>query len=108
MLAIVLQDKKTSEEFYKLYYEMLEDIPDNAMVKVAKDCLYTCRFFPTIAEIRQKAEKFNIEKSEQLMLERDSSCEGVIKDGICNIRNRCSHLFTTKCKEGEVLDAIVK
>lgn len=56
MMAIVLQDKKISDEFIAIYQEMLADIPDDVLIKAMKDCLLTCRFFPSIAEIREKAE----------------------------------------------------
>ena len=53
-LAILFQDKKTSEEFYEIYQEYLSDLPDEVVVSAIKNCICECRFFPTIAEIRQK------------------------------------------------------
>jgi hypothetical protein len=57
-MAIVLQDKKISAEFIAIYQEMLADIPDDILVQAMKGCLLTCRFFPSIAEIREKAQPF--------------------------------------------------
>ena len=58
MLSIVFQDKKTSDEFYAIYQEMLSDLPDEAVVEGVKGCLCSCRFFPTIAEIRTNAQPY--------------------------------------------------
>lgn len=57
MLSIVFQDKKTSEEFYGIYYSLLNDLPDIVIIESVKDCLKECRFFPTISEIRDRSEK---------------------------------------------------
>lgn len=57
MLSIVFQDKKTSDEFYDIYYSLLDDLPDIVIISSVKDCLRECRFFPTISEIRERAEK---------------------------------------------------
>ena len=58
-LSAVLPDKKLLPEAVDIYRELLEDIPDEVLRKAANQCLLTCRFFPTIAEIREMAEPIN-------------------------------------------------
>jgi hypothetical protein len=45
-----------SEEFVAIYQELLEDLPDEVLIKAVRECLLRCRFYPTIAEIRERAE----------------------------------------------------
>lgn len=55
MLSVVFQEKKTSEEFFRIYQEFLSDLTDKIIEDAIKSCLVNCRFFPTIAEIREHA-----------------------------------------------------
>lgn len=55
-LSIVFQERTTSEEFFKIYHEDLKDFPDHILAETIIQCRRTCRFFPTISEIRDKAE----------------------------------------------------
>lgn len=56
-LAIVLQDKKITEEFVEIYHKSLEDVHDILLHEAFKRCLLECRFYPTIAEIRKYAKE---------------------------------------------------
>lgn len=85
MLAIVFQEKKITEEFVVIYYDMLKHFPDHALESAAKECLLYCRFFPTIAEIRERAEmslqKYNLEHRRLLTNNVYSKChEHVYRD----------------------------
>lgn len=55
-MSAVLPDRKMLPEAVDIYQELLEDIPDEVLVKAVRECLLKCRFFPTIAEIREQAE----------------------------------------------------
>lgn len=54
-LSCVFPDRKLLSEGIDVYCEMLIDLPVEAILKAVKHCLRECRFFPTIAEIRDKA-----------------------------------------------------
>jgi hypothetical protein len=43
--------QKLSDETQDVYWEMLKDIPEEYFVEGVQDCLASCKFFPTIAEI---------------------------------------------------------
>ena len=43
--------QKISDEAQDVYWEMLKDIPDDKFAKGVKQCLASCKFFPTIAEL---------------------------------------------------------
>jgi len=58
MLACVFQDKQTTDEFVAVYQELLNDLPDKILLQATRRCLLHCRFFPTIAELREHAEFF--------------------------------------------------
>ena len=107
MMAIVLQDKKISDEFIAIYQEMLADIPDDILVLSMKSCLLTCRFFPSIAEIREKAEPF-LEKLRISKIENpdEQTCyQNVERDAtntpICKLESTCEFATTGKCKKWE-------
>ena len=44
-----------SAETIRVYGRMLADIPDKLLEGAGMDCMARCRFFPTIAEIREAA-----------------------------------------------------
>lgn len=79
MLAIVFQDKKTSDEFYGIYFEMLKDLPEEVIIPAIKDCLCLCRFFPTIAEIREKAKPYQDAINFQKRLKESENNEAMRK-----------------------------
>lgn len=43
--------RKLSGEAQDVYWEMLKDIPDEKFAKGVRECLASCKFFPTIAEL---------------------------------------------------------
>lgn len=43
--------RQMSDESQDVYWEMLKDIPEEKFAKGVKQCLATCKFFPTIAEL---------------------------------------------------------
>lgn len=42
---------KLSGESQDVYWQMLQDIPDERFAVGVRECLATCKFFPTIAEL---------------------------------------------------------
>ena len=103
MMSIVLQDKETSEPFYKIYHEDLEDIPDHILVDAVMLCRKTCKFFPTIAEIRERAEpllqQWSLENRKMLESNMLSKChENVYKDEQNNPRCRIEDEDPTGCE----------
>jgi putative component of membrane protein insertase Oxa1/YidC/SpoIIIJ protein YidD len=115
MMAIVLQDKKISAEFIAIYQEMLVDIPDEVLIKAMRECLLNCRFFPTIAEIRNYAmpilQEYNL-KNEKLLAENllvkcreNVSISDDRKTVSCQLEispDMCEHANTGRCKKFEV------
>lgn len=55
MLVILFQEKKVSDQFILIYQQFLADLPVDVVAASIKDCICECRFFPTIAEIRDRA-----------------------------------------------------
>jgi hypothetical protein len=55
-LSVVFQERTTSEAFFKIYHEDLKEYPDHVLAEAIIQCRRTCRFFPTISEIRDKAD----------------------------------------------------
>jgi hypothetical protein len=53
-LAAIFPEKKLEAEGIDVYCEMLKDIGDEQLNNSIKECLLTCKFFPSIAEIREK------------------------------------------------------
>jgi hypothetical protein len=53
-LAAIFTEKKLEAEGIDVYCEMLKDISDEQLTNSIKECLLTCKFFPSIAEIREK------------------------------------------------------
>jgi hypothetical protein len=43
--------RKMSDVSQEIYWEMLQDISDDDFADGVKDCLASCKFFPTIAEL---------------------------------------------------------
>lgn len=66
-LSFVFPDRKLAIEGIDIYCEMLSDLPDEAIIEAIHSCLCECRFFPTIAEIREKStpymDKLRMEES---------------------------------------------
>ena len=56
VLGTIFQERSVSEEFVAIYQELLEDLPDEVLIKAVRECLLRCRFYPTIAEIMERAE----------------------------------------------------
>jgi len=78
MLAIVFQDKKITFEFVEVYHSLLKTFPDHAIDAAVRECLLNCRFFPTIAEIKERAitnlQKYNLENRKALTDDAYSKC----------------------------------
>lgn len=55
MLVILFQEKKVSDQFILIYQQFLADLPVDVVAAAIKDCICECRFFPTIAEIRDRS-----------------------------------------------------
>lgn len=71
MLAIIFNDKKTSDEFFAIYHEFLKELPEPVLINGIKECIANCRFFPTIAEIKEKSKPFMNEYKRQLSKQYD-------------------------------------
>lgn len=52
---ILFQEKKVSDQFIFIYQQFLADLPVDVVAAAIKDCICECRFFPTIAEIRDRS-----------------------------------------------------
>ena len=52
---LVNTGKRLETDTVGLYNNMLFDIPDQALVVAAQECIAHCKFFPTVAEIRDRA-----------------------------------------------------
>jgi hypothetical protein len=48
----VFPGREIGPDGIQTYLEMLYDLDDKVLIEAAKKCLTSCRFFPTIAEIR--------------------------------------------------------
>lgn len=72
-----------SDEFIQVYQNMLQDLPDEVLRDSTLECLKTCRFFPTIAEIRERSvpfmQKYNLEKRKLLENNERSKCPAHVK-----------------------------
>ena len=62
--------QEVSEERILLYTEALLDLPDESLENAFRECMQICKFFPTLAEIREQTRKqfdacdqFNAEKA---------------------------------------------
>jgi hypothetical protein len=53
--AMTFPDRKLSSEGIEIYCRLLKDIPDEFLNAAAEEILATNKFFPVIAEIREKA-----------------------------------------------------
>jgi hypothetical protein len=93
-LTGVFPGTKIGADGMETYSELLQDIPDEVLVMAMRDCLLHCRFFPTIAEIRDRAlpilQEYNLQR--QKLLENDiySKCpENIYRDEkntpLCNL-----------------------
>jgi hypothetical protein len=51
MCAAYAVSKNLSDESQDVYWEMLQDIPEAKFAGGVQECLATCKFFPTIAEL---------------------------------------------------------
>jgi hypothetical protein len=56
MFGVLWEHKGFSEELAAIYVKYLDEIPDEQFVLAGDACIKQCRFFPTIAEIFEKAE----------------------------------------------------
>lgn len=106
-LAGVFPGTKIGADGMETYGELLQDIPDEVLLKSMRACLLTCRFFPTIAEIREKAEPF-LEKFriEQIKVPDINYCrENVYRvelNPACKKIESCEFANTGLCKIWEV------
>lgn len=82
-LSFVFPDRKLAIEGIDIYCEMLEDLPDEAIIEAIRACLCECRFFPSIADIRERAKPF-LEKArlhesskheKQLLIDKQDEAE---------------------------------
>jgi hypothetical protein len=48
--------KEVSEKTIAVYVHYCQEIPDEQFILACDECIKNCRFFPTIAEIFEKAE----------------------------------------------------
>lgn len=55
----VAYNKTIDKNLIKIYCEMLNDLPLKGFNRACKDCIATGKFFPTIAEIRERANQYN-------------------------------------------------
>ncbi|MCP4986584.1 MAG: hypothetical protein GY928_11180 [Colwellia sp.] len=82
-LSAVLPDRKLMPEAIDVYQEMLNDFDDHTVYFAVKECLLSCRFFPTIAEIREKAtpylKKLEFIESEKLRLQGEEKYKKFIE-----------------------------
>ena len=53
--AYVYAQERTTKESEGVYWIMLKDIPDNIFNQAVQNCLASCKFFPTIAELGEAA-----------------------------------------------------
>ncbi len=51
LCAAYAMSHKLSDESQDVYWEMLQGIPDQVFGRAVKECLSSCKFFPTIAEL---------------------------------------------------------
>ena len=56
-LAVLFDYKNVSDELFAIYCEMLSDINDEVLVNAINECLLKCKFFPSIAEVREHIPK---------------------------------------------------
>jgi hypothetical protein len=109
-LTGVFPSVKIGPDGMETYSELLEDIPDEALIKAMRACLLTCRFFPTIAELREKAEPIMLElheKNNTLLIENAHAlCPGNVwidekRNPHCKIEEKepeqCKLAGTTQC-----------
>jgi hypothetical protein len=106
-LGGVFPSAKIGRDGIETYGEMLADIPDDVLIMAMKQCLMICRFFPTIAEIREKSEPF-LEKLRiaQIVFPDEQLCyQNVERDAsntpICKLEKTCEFSATGKCKKWE-------
>lgn len=113
MLAIVLQDKKISREFIKIYQDMLGDLPDEVLLMATRECLLRCRFFPTIAELRERADPIlqmhNLSQRKLIEADQFAKCRELVTHDRknyphCKIEftGECDHARTGACKKWDV------
>jgi hypothetical protein len=99
-LSAILPDRKLLPEAIEIYSELLDDIPNEILKQAEKSCLLNCKFFPTIAEIRERAKPFLEEaifKIEQSRLPKLSDCLEVCNGNICEKTNTCSFAYKSDC-----------
>jgi hypothetical protein len=51
LLSVFTYAHKMPDEGQDVYWEMLKDIPDSKFAAGVQNCLATCKYFPTIAEL---------------------------------------------------------
>lgn len=92
-----------TEKFYEIYYEDLADYPDQILAMAIIECRRTCRFFPTISEIREKADpilqKWTLENRSLLVENEYHKChEHVYIDERRNPHCKIEENEPEKCK----------
>lgn len=55
VLAASYPNTEVSDETYKVYGRMLDDIPIQVLRQSVEQCIAESKFFPTVAELREKA-----------------------------------------------------
>ena len=58
IFGTLFEHKGFSEEMAAVYVKYCEEIPDEQFILACDNCIKQCRFFPTIAEIFEKAEPY--------------------------------------------------
>lgn len=77
-LAASYPNTEVTDETYKVYGRMLEDIPIDVLTQSVEQCIAESKFFPTIAELRDKA--FVLMSDVSLMPTSAEAWELVIKE----------------------------
>lgn len=75
----VFPNTKIGPDGMETYSELLKDIPDEVIIQTMKNCLMHCRYFPTIAEIRERAipfiQEWNLKNQKLLENNVSSKCK---------------------------------
>lgn len=81
IFGTLFEHKSFSEGMAAIYAKYCEDIPDNEFALACDDCIRTSRFFPAIAEIREKCKDFLEYQAGKMKEEQNKliSCEEIGK-----------------------------
>jgi hypothetical protein len=93
MLVILFQEKKVNDQFILIYQKFLADLPTDVVALAIQDCICECRFFPTIADIRERSgphmkafrfqqrqiEQVNAEERQRQEKEKEEECQAAYR-----------------------------